>query len=63
MTVDLSTLAFPNLTLEEVDSGVLIVTLARSTKGNALDAETIEALVGLFSILPRSNARSVVLAA
>ena len=63
MTVDLSTLAFPNLSLEEVAGGVLIVTLDRSTKRNALDAETIEALVALFSILPRSNARAVVLAA
>lgn len=63
MTVDLSTQAFPNLTLEEVDSGVLIVTLNRSAKRNALDAETIEALVALFSFLPRSNARAVVLAA
>jgi len=36
MTVDVSTLAFPNLILEEVDGGVLIVTLNRSAKRNAI---------------------------
>ena len=63
MTVDLAALTLPNLTLEQQDDGVLIVTLSRPIKRNALNAETVEALVTLFSAIPRAGVRAVVLAA
>ena len=63
MTLDLAALTLPNLTLEQQDDGVLIVTLSRPAKRNALNAETVEALVTLFSAVPRAGVRAVVLAA
>ena len=63
MTIDLATLSLPNLTLDQHEDGVLIVTLNRPTKRNAMNAETIEALVTLFSAIPRAGVRAVVLAA
>ena len=63
MTVDLAALPLPNLSLDQQDDGVLVVTLNRPAKRNALNADTVEALVTLFSALPRSGVRAVVLAA
>ncbi len=63
MTADLAALTLPNLTLEQQPGGVLVVTLSRPAKRNALDAETVEALVTLFSAVPRAGVRAVVLAA
>lgn len=58
---DLPTLS--NLTLDLHDDGVLIATLNRPAKRNALNADTIEELVTLFTTLPQTGVRSVVLAA
>lgn len=55
--------ALENLKLERNDDGVLIVTLNRAAKRNALNAETIEELVTLFSVLPWTGVRAVVLTA
>ena len=63
MTIDLAALTLPNLTLDQQDDGVLIVTLSRPAKRNALNSETVEALVTLFSAIPRAGVRAVVLAA
>ncbi len=52
-----------NITLDLRDSGVLVATIDRAAKRNALNAETIEELVSLFAMLPRSGVRAVVLAA
>ena len=48
----------------EIDGeGIATVRLNRPDKRNALDADTIEQLVDLFSALPRSGVRAVVLCA
>lgn len=52
-----------NLSLTEDSPGVWIVTLNRPDKRNALNAETIEDLVTLFSGAARAGARAIVLAA
>ena len=52
-----------NLALEVPDDGVLIATLNRPAKRNALDAASIEDLVALFSTAPPAGIRAVVLAA
>ncbi len=63
MPIDIRTLDLKNLTLDLHDDGVLVATLNREAKRNALDADTIEELVTLFTALPRSGVRAVVLAA
>ncbi|MCR8825318.1 crotonase/enoyl-CoA hydratase family protein [Pseudosulfitobacter koreensis] len=50
-----------NLTVTPHDDGVVEVTLSRPAKRNALNAETIEELIEVFSKLPRLGARAVVL--
>ena len=55
--------ALQNLRLEEDSPGVWIVTLNRPDKRNALNADTIEELVTLFSGAARAGARAIVLAA
>ena len=50
-----------NLTLTPHDDGVVEVTLSRPNKRNALNAETIEELIEVFSRLPRAGARAIVL--
>lgn len=55
--------ALQNLRLEEDSPGVWIATLNRPDKRNALNAETIEGLVTLFSGAARAGARAIVLAA
>ncbi len=61
--MNIQQLAIANLALEEHADGVLVVTLNRPAKRNALDAASIEDLITLFSAVPRSKVRAVVLAA
>ena len=58
-----SDFALKNLRLEEDSPGVWVVTLNRPDKRNALNAETIEEMVTLFSGAARAGARAIVLAA
>ncbi|MEP1766914.1 MAG: crotonase/enoyl-CoA hydratase family protein [Sulfitobacter sp.] len=53
---------YKNLTIEERDGGVWVVTLNRPTKRNALDIDTIEELVTFFSAASRAGVGAVVLA-
>jgi (methylthio)acryloyl-CoA hydratase len=55
-------LNLPSFAVSEAD-GVASVRLNRPDKRNALNADTIEQLIELFSKLPRSGARAVVLSA
>lgn len=50
-----------NIRLAADEDGVVDVTLARGEKRNALNAETIEELIEVFSRLPRLGARAVIL--
>jgi (methylthio)acryloyl-CoA hydratase len=52
-----------NITLDLHDDGVLVATLNRPAKRNALDAASVEDLVTLFSTAPRAGVRAIVLAA
>jgi (methylthio)acryloyl-CoA hydratase len=63
VTLDILALAPKNLTLDLQDDGVLVLTLDRAAKRNALNSETIEELVDLFTAIPRAGVRAVVLAA
>ena len=63
MSFDLDFTALPSLLIDAMESGVWLVKLNRPHKRNALDAETIEQLVELFSKAPRSGAKAIVLAA
>lgn len=63
MTIDILGFGLQNIALDLHDDGVLIAKLNRPAKRNALNAQTIEELVTLFSAVPRSAARAVVLAA
>ena len=56
-------LKLANFTLETHPDGVLLATLNRPAKRNALDEESIENLIELFSAIRRSDVRAVVLAA
>jgi (methylthio)acryloyl-CoA hydratase len=60
---DVTKLGIENLSLELHEDGVLVATLNRPSKRNALNAQTIEELVTLFSTIPQSGVRAVVLAA
>jgi (methylthio)acryloyl-CoA hydratase len=51
------------ITLADGGEGLLIVTLARAAKRNALDSTAIEELVRLFDAVPRHGARAVVVRA
>jgi len=55
--------SFGNLLVERQPDGVWIVTLNRPGKRNALNEETVEAMVALFSGAMRDGARAIVLAA
>ena len=63
MTIDITTLALTNIALAIEDDGVLLATLNRPAKRNALDAASVEDLVTPFSAVPRAGVRAVVLAA
>ena len=63
MPAALSDLSFRNLRLDPGPEGVATVTLARAAKRNAINAETMGELVDLFTALPASGVRAVVLAA
>ncbi|MEZ5798602.1 MAG: crotonase/enoyl-CoA hydratase family protein [Paracoccaceae bacterium] len=60
---DLAALGLVNIRLEPQGDGVLVATLDRAAKRNALDAATVEELILLFSAAPRAGVRAVVLAA
>ena len=59
---DVTQLGIENLMLELHDDGVLVATLNRPDKRNALNAQIIEELVTLFSAIPQSGVRAIVLA-
>ncbi|SPH17290.1 Methylthioacryloyl-CoA hydratase [Defluviimonas aquaemixtae] len=59
----LDDLSFSNLAVSADADGIATVTLNRPAKRNALNAATIEELVTLFTALPKSGARAVVLRA
>jgi len=63
LPIDITALNLTNLTLDLHPDGVLIATLNRPAKRNALDEASIEDLVALFSAAPRAGVRAVVLAA
>ena len=56
-------LALSHIRIEQEADGVLIATLNRPEKRNALNAAAIEDLVALFSLAPRAGVRAIVLAA
>ncbi len=58
---NIDTLDVENLRLTDTGDGVVEVTLAREAKRNALNAQTIEELIEVFSKLPRMGARAVIL--
>ena len=60
--MQLPSLELNNLTLD-TDGEIAIVSLNRPAKRNALNAETIEELISVFSAMPRTGARAVVLRA
>ncbi len=60
--MQLPSLELNNLTLD-ADGEIAIVSLNRPAKRNALNAETIEELISVFSTMPRTGARAVVLRA
>jgi (methylthio)acryloyl-CoA hydratase len=63
MTIDILALGLQNIALNLHDDGVLVATLNRPTKRNALDSASIEDLIALFTTAPRAGIRAVVLAA
>ena len=56
-------LGLENLLVEVDGDGIATVTLNRPVKRNALDEATVEELVALFSLLPRTGVRVAVLKA
>ena len=60
--MSLTSLDLKNITIT-LDKEVAIVRLNRAAKRNALNAETIEELIAIFSVLPRSGTKAVVLCA
>jgi len=61
--VGIEALNLKNIRLDQQKDGVLVATLNRPSKRNALDADSVEDLVSLFSAVPRGGVRAVVLAA
>ena len=61
--VAVDTLTVKNLALSADEAGIVTVSLNREAKRNALNAETIEDLIEVFSKLPRLGARAIVLRA
>ena len=52
---------YQNLAIERHDNGVVVLTLDRASKRNALDVDTIEELIHFFSSAYRNGVRAVVL--
>ena len=63
MPADIARLDLANIALELQQDGVLVATLNRPAKRNALDAATVEEMVRLFDTAPRAGVRAIVLAA
>ncbi|MCG7492717.1 crotonase/enoyl-CoA hydratase family protein [Thalassobius sp. Cn5-15] len=63
MKKSLDDFALENITVSMDEDGITTVTLNRPTKRNALNADTIEELIEVFSNLPRMGARAIVLRA
>ena len=61
--IDVHKLELVNIALREEDGGVLVASLNRAAKRNALDAQSIEDLIRLFDAVPRAGIRAVVLRA
>ncbi|MCB2110054.1 MAG: crotonase/enoyl-CoA hydratase family protein [Defluviimonas sp.] len=59
----LENLSLANLTVTVDAAQIALVTLDRAEKRNALNAETVEALIELFGRVPRAGVRAVVLRA
>jgi enoyl-CoA hydratase/carnithine racemase len=59
---DVGALNLERIALDLHEDGVLVATLNRPEKRNALDAQTVDELVELFVTIPRAGVRSVVLA-
>ncbi|WP_134678565.1 crotonase/enoyl-CoA hydratase family protein [Paracoccus ravus] len=59
----ISELRLTNLLLGIDEDGIATVTLNRAAKRNALDIQTIEELIGVFTALPAAGVRAVVLRA
>ncbi|MGQ0564110.1 MAG: crotonase/enoyl-CoA hydratase family protein [Gemmobacter sp.] len=59
----LADLGLRNIRLDDAGDGVLVATLNRPAKRNALNAESVDDLVRLFDTVPRAGVRAVVLAA
>jgi enoyl-CoA hydratase/carnithine racemase len=59
--IRLDDLPLRNLALVVDTDGIATVSLNRAAKRNALDSDTIEELVTLFSAIPRAGVRAVVL--
>jgi enoyl-CoA hydratase/carnithine racemase len=60
---DMLNLNLEHLTLADDGDGVLLVTLNRAAKRNALNAASIEDLIAVFSTAPRAGVRAIVLRA
>jgi len=61
--IDIQQVKLAHLRLELHDDGVLVATLNRPAKRNALNEASIEDLITLFSTAPRTQTRAIVLAA
>jgi len=62
MAIQIDVSRYSNLSVEEREDGIWVVTLNRPTKRNALDIDTIDELVDFFSTAPRAGVQAVVLA-
>lgn len=61
--IDIHTLGLTNIALRDDGGGVLVASLNRPAKRNALDAQSVEELVRLFDAVPRAGIKAVVLRA
>ena len=60
---DIHALKLERIALADAGDGVLVASLNRPQKRNALDAQAVEELIELFSTAPRAKVRAVVLRA
>ncbi|WP_373502238.1 crotonase/enoyl-CoA hydratase family protein [Aestuariivirga sp.] len=61
--IDVHGLGLTNIALRDDGEGVLVASLNRPAKRNALDAQSVEELVRLFDAVPRAGIKAVVLRA